>query len=374
MANLATFAIYFLLLFMTMVLANIDSDRPSNTLAINLKEYRVGGKLAVILLAVVCGFRYNVGNDWVGYKEHFEAIRLSNLGFFDQYMEVGFFTINKVVGKLGLSSEWMFFFVSLFTWMFFVKGVHRNILPMFMFFVFVDEYFFWGMNGVRQFMAMGAWMFAIKFLVSRESVKFVLAIFLASTFHYSSLLMLPIYLIPFEKYKSNFIWIILFVLTLFIGGSGVVISVVESVLIWLGEQHPVLGTYTRYIESGKFAIDQSVTIGLGFFFKTLVNLLIILLAPFVIHKRKAYKVYFVLFFIGAVIFNVSFNIQLLGRLNHYFLILRPLLLGIIVYEFWQKEKLRVVILLFCGLYLLLFMKAIADSSNMCSPFKFSFFQ
>jgi len=129
----------------------------------------------------------------------------------------------------------------------------------------------------------------------------------------------------------------------------------------------------RYIESNRFVIAEETQVGLGFLFKILVNLFIILISGRVVKKHPQTTVYFILFFIGAVLFNLSYNVQLLGRINNYFLIMRSVVLAISVWYFWQIPKYRVFVIGFCSLYFFLFLIAIYNSSNMCSPFEFSFF-
>src|SRR5690606_22473386 len=104
----------------------------------------------------------------------------------------------------------MFFVVSFISWFFFFKAVPRTILPLFLFFMFATEYFFWGMNGVRQFIAMGIWLFSIKFIVSRNIKKYLFLILFASIFHKSVLLLIFIYFIPFYKLYNRKVWLAIF--------------------------------------------------------------------------------------------------------------------------------------------------------------------
>jgi hypothetical protein len=341
----------------------------------SIPKLRIQHWAALLLISFIVGFRYEVGVDWEGYKAGFEFIKSRpHLHFSDQYMEIGFFYINKIIAKVGLSYTWMFFSMAVITWYFFFKSVPKFLLPLFIFFLFADEFFFWGMNGVRQFTAMSIWLFSIRYITNKKLLKYLLIIFIASLFHRSVLILLPFYFIPFGHINKQKIWIGLFIVTLIIGSSNIFLNFIQSILVIVGQKIPIIGLYARYINSNVLEIATGTKIGLGFLFKTCINLLIILVSQSVIKKYPQVVIYFVLFFIGAILFNLSYNIQLLGRLNNYFIIMRSVVLAISIWHFWQTPKYRILIISFVSLYFILFLTAIFNASNMCSPFQFSFMQ
>jgi hypothetical protein len=356
------------------------------------------------LISFVVGFRYEVGVDWQGYKDGFIAIKNNlYLSYTDQYWEFAYLYINKIIAELGLSSEWMFFTVAFISWYFIFKSINQKLLPLLIFFLFVDEYFFWSMNGVRQFAAMAIWLVAIKQIINKKFFKFVFFIFIASLFHKSALLLFPFYFVPYlwiEKdqqpkrldcrhvvrsgnqalrvfhhfygFVKDYMWIVVFFITLIIGSNSQFVNGVESIIIFFANKFEIIESYSRYVYSGKFIIHEETTIGLGFLFKLIVNFILIMMG---INITKAYpktKTYFFIFFVGVILFNLSYNIQLMGRINNYFIILRSILLSISVYHFWKVQKYRIFVIGFCSLYFVLFITAIYNSSNMCSPFEFSF--
>lgn len=337
-----------------------------------LPKLRLQHFVALLILSFVVGFRYQVGNDWEGYKNDFlETQSYPYLTYGEQYYEYGFYLITKGVIKVGLSYEWMFFTSALISWYFIFKSLPKLLLPILIYFLFVDQYLFWSMNGVRQFTAMSIWLVAIRFINNKNFIKYFIVIFFASLFHRSVLLLLPLYFIPYFRINKKKLWIGLFLYSLIIGSSNEFINFIELIINYIGQKFVIIELYIRYVESGRF-VSEDTNLGLGFVFIILVNLFIILISGGVIKKYPQTLVYFILFFIGAILFNLSYNIQLLGRINNYFLIIRSIVLAISVYHFWKISKYRIFVVGFCFLYFLLFIFAIYNSSNMCTPYNFIF--
>ena len=373
MFDFFTYFIYLSLLAILVFLTNSRQEYATYEL-----DFGVSQKLslkhfvALLILSFVVGFRYEVGVDWEGYKDGFISIKNSSfITYRDQYWEIGYFFINRAIANVELSYEWMFFTVAMISWYFIFKSVPKFLLPLLLFFLFVDEYFFWSMNGVRQFAAMSIWLIAAKEIRNRNLLKYLLLIIIASLFHRTVLIFIPFYFMPYHKIYKKYLWIGLFIFSIIIGSSNIFVNFVETIIIYLGEKNELIRLYVRYVESNKFIIEET-QLGLGFLFKTLVNLIILLLSGIVIREHPKTTVYFILFFISAILFNLSYNVQLLCRINNYFLIMRSIVLSISIWHFWQVPKFRFPVLVFCSLYFFLFLVAIYNSSNMCSPFNFTF--
>jgi hypothetical protein len=373
MFDLFTYFIYLTLLTTLLLITSYRLKYISQE--INFEEspkLRLQHFVAILIISLIVGFRFEVGVDWEGYKTIYNSLKDSTgITFSNQRLEPGYFFINLIISRLGLSYGWMFFTVSLITWYFFFKSVPKLFLRFFIFSLFVDEYFFWGMNGVRQFAAISIWLVATRQIVNRNFFKYILLIILASLFHLSVLILIPFYFIPYFKLNNKYYWIGLFLVTLIIGSSSIFVNFIESIVTYLGQKIEILGIL-RYVESKMFVINQSTKIGLGYLFRIVLNLFLILISSRVLKAYPQATIYFILFFIGAILFNLSYNIQLLGRINQYFLIMRSVVLAISIYHFWQIPKYRVFVIVFCFLYFLLFLSAIYNSSNKCSPYQFVF--
>jgi hypothetical protein len=230
------------------------------------------------------------------------------------------------------------------------------------------------MNLVRQFAAMAIWVFSIKFIVEKNLKLFLLSIIGASLFHTSSLLLIPFYFIPYDKLYNQFYWIIIYAVSLmavFFLDLSIIYKNFQLFILLLSEDIGTVERYARYAESGRLAA-QETSLGLGFTFKLAVNLLIIFLSKNWIKSKPDLKPYLVLFFIGAISFNIFYEFPLVGRLTNYFLIFRPLVLAYIVYHFWVYKKDRIIGPSIIILYFIIYLAAMYGSSNMCCPYNIKY--
>jgi len=356
-----------------MSLTCVGSRNSANSLNFEITpKLRTEHFLALIIIALVVGFRYYVGDDWEGYKYYFQMFKNSPyISFGNQQMELGFFYINKIISKIGLTYQWMFFTMAFISWYFYFKSVPKQILSLFIFFLFADEYFFWSMNGVRQFVAMGIFLFSIKFIIERNFKVYLLLIIFASLFHYSILFVAPVYFIPFQKLYNQKFWIISFFVSLFFANTPFLVNGLQNIYIHITNDFPLLSMYEKYFSNGKYEA-RNIALGFGYVFRQLILIIILIFSKSIIKKYPQTKVYFILYFSGAIIFNVFYMFQPVGRLNNYFLIFRPVDLAIVVFYLWKTKKYQFVSISLVLLYFLLFLAEIYQASNMCSPYQFSF--
>lgn len=328
--------------------------------------------LLLILLSFIIGFRFEVGVDWEGYVTDYLNLTSSSVfSYFDQYYEIGYYTINWLVGVLNFGYQGVFFTMAFISWYFYFKSVPKYIIPLFVFFLFADEYFFWGMNGVRQFAAMAIWVFSVKFIIERNLKLFLLSIIGASLFHSSSLLFLPFYFIPYDRLYNQYYWIIIYGISLiavFFLDLSAIYQNLDILVYSLSDNIGTVERYARYAESGRL-ITQETSLGLGFLFKLLVNFFIIFFSKNLLLRKPELKPYFVLFFIGTILFNLFYEFQLLNRLGQYFLIFRPLVLAYLVYFLWGNKNYRIIAYMISFLYIIIFMASIYGNSNMCCPYQ-----
>lgn len=371
MADTFTYLVYISLLFLTVSFAAIGIQNSNGAITVDKKSYglRINHFIAIIMIGIIAGFRYKVGVDWYGYRDYFYFVNNQAIGFFDQKNELGFYFINKIIGGLDMGYGWMFFTVALISWYCFFKSIHKVFLPLFIYFLFVDEYFFWSLNGVRQFAAIGFYLLSLKFLINRNWKFYLLYIFLASLFHSSVLVLLPLYLLPYDKLYSRKIWLIIFAISLLFLNNNPLFNYVEGALLYLGSKFSFLEKYLSY-EGSELLTSKDVTLGFGVYFRLLVNAFLIFFSSSVVARFPKMKFYFLLFFIGAIVFNLFMGSLLVGRYNHYFMILRSFVLAITIYHLWSRPNFKLPIVFFILCYFALFLKAIDGGSNMCAPYNF----
>lgn len=378
MTTAFTYIIYLILLLVTVGLLRIGSKYslhlyqpkhfPSVEKGYCLNFFQI---CALLLLTLVVAIRYDVGTDWNTYNELFTSYQKLN-GFSPDTLglEPGYYLVNKLVIWLGGSSALVFGLLAFIAWYFIFKSVPYHLTPILVFFLFVDEYFFISLNLVRQFTALGVFVFSVKFIVQRKFFKYLASLLIASTFHLSVLVLVPFYFLPFNKLYNRNIWIVLYAVSLFLANIPALIELFVIGFVRMADLFPVLGIYTRYILNSKFE-NFRLDIGLGYLFRVLISLAVLFASKEVINREPKTKVYYTLFFIGLLIYNLFYMAPLIVRINHYFIIFRSFVLTFTVWYLWKYNSKKwwfwISILIF--MYLALFLFAIHNGSHGSAPYQ-----
>lgn len=370
MIDFFTYFIYCALLLVLIFLANLRNYKNHNGhLYIVKNNFKIEYFFSILLISLVIGFRFEVGNDWVGYVDDFNSYKLYNLEFKDQKYEFGYFYLQNFFHQLGLSYQWMFFTIAFLSWYFLYNSLPNKLIPLFIFFIFTIEYFFWSMNGVRQFVSLSIFAYSIKFILSREKYYYLLFISIACLFHSSSFLLFLIYFLPL-RYNRN-LFLSLFIISFFVGTTDIITQLANNILTFFDPIIPGVGLYLRYLTYESLSsFESDINYGLGYVFNVVVNFLIILLSKKVIKKYSSSKIYFILFAIGAIIFNLSSSIFIINRINTYLLFMKTIVLAYTIFYFWNFKKYRILIIFSILAFSFYFLSTIYNSSNMSSPYQF----
>lgn len=320
-----------------------------------------------IIIFFIVGFRNNVGTDWNAYNNSYNYLKLT--GFSDQNYELGFLFINKFFANLNMPVTFMFGTIALIGWIFIIKSQSLKILPFLIFLIFVDEYFFWSMNVIRQFVSMAIFLYAIKFIEKKDVYKYFTLITIACLFHYSALILFPLYFVPWGLIYNKRILFIIFLVSLFLSNLSSFVGFVYLVFFYIVDFIPFLSKYSWYFQSTKLEATE-VNVGLGYLFRVIIVFIIIYFSNALIEKYPTAKIYITMFLIGSIIFNLFFMFTLLLRINQYFLFMRCSVLAILLYYLIIEKKNQWIGFGLIFLYFLLFLVTIYNSSNLSNPFRF----
>lgn len=154
-----------------------------------------------ILLAGVSLCRIAVGNDYWVYRDNFKLIAQ------DRYVsyEPGFTYVVKFLQWFLSYDNYLpiFAFFSIVTTFFMVKALHEQG-EWFVFSVYIfmtAGYYFGSLNNVRYYFALSIAMYSIKYIHEKDYVKFTSLIILASLFHKSVLIVIPLYILAAVKWN-----------------------------------------------------------------------------------------------------------------------------------------------------------------------------
>lgn len=146
------------------------------------------------LLTGVSACRIAVGNDYWVYRDNFKLIAQNR----HVSSEFGFNYIVKWLQQLFGYDNYLpvFAFFSVLTVFFLVKALHdqADYFAFSLFLLMAGGYYFNSLNSVRYYLALAVALYAMKYVIRGEYLKFVLWIGAGAVFHKTILLVIPVYL------------------------------------------------------------------------------------------------------------------------------------------------------------------------------------
>lgn len=223
----------------------------------------IGVYTYLLFVILVSGFRDNIGTDFGAYQDFFTMYGSHEFFYAmeaNAQLEPAIAFLIPFLERLGGAYQSFFMVYAIITFLGFYygaknffRGNYLGILLVLLLYITYNSTggFWWGMNGVRQAAAMSI-VFAFSSCLYRgEKKKFILAVCLASLFHYSSLVFLPAYFfcqISFRKKWVLFAVIFSSVLTLSGLSKDIVLGILSFGLGILGRYEGALLLIT---EGGK---------------------------------------------------------------------------------------------------------------------------
>ncbi|MGL5356407.1 MAG: EpsG family protein [Cetobacterium sp.] len=162
-------------------------------------------KILIMILIILSGIRYSTGTDYFNYLDYYnkiqQGIKLKNV-------EIGYVWLNKIIQALNLQYN----FILLVCSMIYIYLIYMKIreqdknfrwLSIFLFLSNFNMYFY-SLSIVRQSVAIGIFIYSIKYIINKNLKKYCLLIILGSFFHKSIIILLPIYFLYKIKNKLFF--------------------------------------------------------------------------------------------------------------------------------------------------------------------------
>ncbi|MFI1772644.1 EpsG family protein [Thalassobellus citreus] len=322
-----------------------------------------------LLLVLIVGLRYDVGVDYMGYRNDYlgdieYAAKLRWIKI-ERY-EFGYRTLMRTLIHYNISAWVLFTIIAIFIWYFFIQSfkVFPLLLKWGLFFAFTTGFFFASMNGMRQTIALVIFMYAIKFIEEKSLIKFTVYILFASSFHTSILLIYPFYFFVNKISFTNPRWLIVYTLSYILGNK---IDIRDLIVFGL-ELFPKYQHYTEWFLDD---FSNPTSGGLGNFYTFTVGFLIILFSNDIIKKIPRMKIYYNLFFIGAFVFNFFWKYSILGRVTYLFFWFEIFCLAALAYYFGKSKNFWIIYVIIIT-QIIMFLYKIFKGENQCSPFQFIF--
>jgi hypothetical protein len=167
-----------------------------------------------VLLVLFVGLRWETGNDWFSYYNYYKHLPTIS-GQFASF-EPGFKIFNLSLKALQLPfSGFNLIYSALYLGLMFLSFKREGFEVSGWLVLQLYSPFIFGLMGTtRQVMAMAICMFSVRYLLSKESLKFLLCVAAATTFHISALSFLLAWPLARMKVSQTRVWIIFAALVL----------------------------------------------------------------------------------------------------------------------------------------------------------------
>lgn len=223
------------------------------------KSLRMISLIFVLFFTVI---RFDVGPDYLNYKEAYDTVIYYNL---EQSLDYQFFVIvSKLSSYFFFSRGYIVVFAIYFLITYFI--IYKELLQRHMLFwglltFFCFGFYFDSLDRIRQFLALAVFIFSIKFIEKDEFLKFMSVIMFGSLFHVSLLLVTPIYFLSKITIRLEVYLTIILIL--------IFITIFKSNLLILNVIYDLIPFYSKFQGTGLSLQVASYATGVGYFSKIL---------------------------------------------------------------------------------------------------------
>ncbi|MFC0269959.1 EpsG family protein [Metabacillus herbersteinensis] len=296
---------------------------------------------AITSLVVVSGLRNNIGD--TGSYMHSYSIKSFNLENINYLGDFGFDMLQMILQLFSSDPQLLIIFTAVTTNLLIAMSLYKysRMFEISLYVYITAGMFTTSMNGIRQYLAAAIIFSATKYLLNGNFKKYFLIVLIASTFHKSALVLIPIYFIVRREAWTKVTFFLLFISII------IVISFNQfSELLFATLDSTQYGHYSDFSEGG------------ANFIRVAVNATPIIIAFFGRHKLRELwpkSDYIVnLSIISAMFIIISTQNWIFARFNIYFDLYNLILISWIAMLFKERNKkficYGILVLYFCYYY------------------------
>jgi len=267
------------------------------------RKTRWGLKTCFTLIFLFLGLRYNFGNDYQAYLDSFHGLTDLSLGF-----EPGWTYVARLFEPLGFFT--MIAVLALINCVVYYRFIKKYLPPRLYWlavflYVFNPDFMLVHSSAMRQSVAIMLFVYSLDYLYKKDAFRYFACIGLASLFHFSALILFPVYLIGLFDWRiDRFRALIL-------------VSVFAAMFVFGG----VLSNYlTRFVGAyfTKYSVYQDAGVvrsGLGFLY---LSAMFALTLSFQKLQPRQTAIMFDIAIIGFLLMPLTLLIELSARVGMYF--------------------------------------------------------
>lgn len=350
--------VYILGLICTVILMSLSTKYSKQTRRIILtsgqhnvlKAPKMSKMIPIIPLTVIAAIRYGVGQDYFyTYTKIFEKVIAGRAD--EAWGDIGYTLLNRLVAIFSSDYASIFVVTAIIFCFCILKSIYNNSEDQVMssYLLVCSGYYFCFLNGMRQMIAISIMMISLKYIKEHNGIKFALCVMIASLFHLTALIFIPVYF--FNKLNLNNRKRLLIVLACYVLSGP--LSILASKIIMLTK-------YSWYI-SGAYSTER-----LGYI-SALMGIIILLFAC--IYGKEKDKLLIDLQMIAVCINAFIGEIPLASRLVWIFGTSVIFLIPNVVKNIQNKTMRQFVIIGIYALYFLYFIYTVGvKNSNNVLPY------
>lgn len=275
------------------------------------KHAQWGLKASFILIFLFLALRYNFGNDYEAYLTSFIGYSQNNLNDLYFYMlinEPGWILLNWLFRTLGFFA--MTAVLALFSCVVYYRFITKYVpvkyywLAIFLY-IFYPGFMLIHSSAMRQSIAIMLFVFSMDYLYKKDAIRYFLCIVLASLFHYTAIILLPVYLFVFFNRKIRVVYgsaLVLIYVSFFIFGNSFLFYLKILVSNFSDK-------YEYYQNSGV------VNTGLSLFYY---SAMFILVLCFERKQNRELALVFKIAIVSFMVIPLALIVEMTGRIGMYF--------------------------------------------------------
>lgn len=185
-----------IIIFGTLAQSNMNNDGLKGKVSYNkLGNLYIG--ICTFILIFVSAFRYKMGTDYGNYMRAYPRYCKEWFSYVKEFEEPGIGILIKLASFIYDDYLSMFVICALVTvtlYMNTIKKCSQSFLYSVLIFIFIGSWH-GSFNAMRQYLAAGILFAGHRYLYDRKLIRYLIVVFLATAFHKTAIIMLPIYFI-----------------------------------------------------------------------------------------------------------------------------------------------------------------------------------
>jgi len=285
------------------------------------------------------------GSDWRNYETIYNSYP-NDFWWQFKYMEPSFVLTMALGNIIGLNFWSFFIILKLITSIIIYRFIQRYCSEEYFFFAIAFftvllGYFMFIDNPMRNVIAVAIFLYAIPCIEKNNFKKYLLITLLAATFHFSAIVLIPLYFILKKNYSNKSLVIIFIITNLIFIDRELLLNIAEKLFSFI----PIINQRIRLYSEANHYLGKGKIFSFMLFFHTLMFFLLLISRK----KFDSYK-HGVLIFNMSILFPIVFRIGLtilaLSRYQMYFVIYYAIAILIVADKFTLLSKYIYYILVF----------------------------